>query len=315
MSLIENVLDRIQTHYAEKERDRHPYLYAKPTPFFFGQEWALKQRNEGCRPVKAQAAIAMDKNPAPLPGVTPPKPATLTPPPQSRPSSIPLTPEAARERAAREARQPKQEQQLAADPRPEEDCPQPPPFDMLDLPEGMDAMGFKYAADCARRWFNGKAHVIVDGSSDPVAPEFVDTDSFKLDWILKFGHVRWRYEHLLATGLKPDAKSNIYSDKAKKELLGAMKSFMAQRNYRGGTLDTLAKCGNDKQVLHQRFQFQLIYVSMLNVLGGFWQVVGQGLAMNDLAAAIGNFNLYAAVASASILSAPYNNYRTRACSQ
>lgn len=39
-------------------------------------------------------------------------------------------------------------------------CPHPPTFDRLDLPEGMEAMGFHQAAHCARRWFNGKARAI-----------------------------------------------------------------------------------------------------------------------------------------------------------
>lgn len=167
-----------------------------------------------------------------------------------------------------------------------EDCPQPQPFDMFDIPDGMDAMGFTYAAHCARRWFNGQAHVIADGSNAVVGQAFVDDGNCKLKWVRKFGDVQSRYDQLLAGNLKPTDKENVHNNAARTVLLDTFRRFMAPPNHLfSGTLDALAMCGNDKQLLHQQFQFQRIGVSVPDVLGSYTT------AMNDLAASLANFEI------------------------
>lgn len=176
---------------------------------------------------------------------------------------------------------------------------------MLDIPDGMDAMGFSYAAHCARRWFNGPAHVIPDGSNAPLGQAFVDDGSCKMKWVRKFGNVQARYERLLASNLKPTEKENIYNGAAQLVLLDKLRQFLTPPNHLfSGTLDTLPACGHDLQLLHQRFQFQRVGVSMPDVLGSYTTV------MNDLAASLANFDLYAAIATARISTLRYNRYDT-----
>lgn len=164
-------------------------------------------------------------------------------------------------------------------------------------------MGFDYAAYCARRWFNGVAHVIPDQSTARVGKPFVDDASCKLKWVRKFGGVQKRYDRLLAANLGASDTENIYNTAARNGLNHIFKEFLAHPNHMySGNLDTLAVCGNDVQTLHQRFQFQRTEVSMLDVLGSATTV------MNDLAASLANFSLYAAVATARISSTPYNRY-------
>ena len=292
MSILERIADRLGEIQKEMLRDRHPFLTAESAGF--SRKWVLKENGLGCRPVKAQAAISMAKNPPPLPGSPPPAakaPSTLPANSESPSKATPASPTVA--------------SALAGEPDSTEDCPQPPPFDMLEIPDGMDAMGFSYAARCARRWFNGSAHVIADKSKAIVQPAFVDDSSCKLQWVLKFGKVRRRYDQLLATNLKSTTPENIYNDAARNDLGKNLQHFMVQSKHQfSGVLDTLAACGNDKQLLHQRFQFQRVVVSVPDVLGNHTTV------MNDLAASLANFHLYAAVATAKISRTQYNRYDT-----
>ena len=291
MSLRDRIIDHLSEIQQEMLRDRHPYLTIEVVGF--SRKWVLKQHGYGCRPVKAQAAISMAKNPPPLPGVQA-NPAAATP------SAPAKSPEAINEPASASTTK-KAAAQQAQDEL--EDCPQPPPFDMLDIPIGMDAMGYTYAAKYARHWFNGQAHVIPDKSSASVGKAFVDDSSCKLNWVRKFGKVQKRYDHLLSSTLKSNDEENIFNDAARNYLTSKFQAIMAQPNpVYSGTLDTLAACGNDIQLLHQRFQFQRAEVSMADVLGSYTTV------MNDLAASLANFNFYAAVAMARISSTHYNRY-------
>ncbi len=172
MSILEKIQSSIENHVDELHRDRHPFLTLGPVGF--GLEWVLKQGGNGCRPVKADASVLMVKNPAPLPeDKNKPKPAasanvgTGQQSAVAKPASPP--PSAASAQAA------------ALEKKKQEDCPAPPPFDMMDVPDAMDAMGFKYSAKFAQKWFEGKAHVVEDESKVIEPAEFVDKDTLKLD--------------------------------------------------------------------------------------------------------------------------------------
>lgn len=292
MSFLDRLVDSVEAYQKELWRDRHPYLTLE------GGKWEVKKNGSGCRPVKAQAAMTMDKNPPPLLGELTEPASSLT----ANAKTAASTKEAdaiLQKRAAEDAKKKTAQEK-------QEDCPQPPPFDMLDLPDGMTAMGFKYAAHCANKWFNGRAHVIKEeqkGKPAAIQPaEFVDKDTFNLDWILKFGDVRARYKHLLEVGSSP-SEYNIYSNRARMVLKKNFQDFIAQHNdFYSGTLDTLANCGKDLQVLHQRFHFQHARVTNFDVLGGYTA------AMNDLAASLANFNFYAAIATAEISTQQYMRY-------
>ncbi len=126
--------------------------------------------------------------------------------------------------------------------------------------------------------------------------------------------MRERYAHLLATGLNADRTAqNIYNNDAKDELKKKFSQFIAQHNnYFSGTLETLTECGGDIQKLHQQYQFQYAKVAMDEVLGGPIQIVQNkvrgGELMNDLAASLANFNIYAAIATAKISTLQYMSY-------
>lgn len=292
MSLLERIADRLGEIQQELLRDRYPYLTFEPSGF--SRKWIVKDKGFGCRPVKAQAAISMAKNPPPLPGVR-----NQAAPTSPAPSATPAPPPPSPKQAADASRQ----NQEGGGRSKEEDCPQPPPFDMLDIPGGMDAMGFTYAAYCVRRWFNGQAHVIADKSNANVGKSFVDDSTCKLSWLRKFGNVQQRYERLVSANLEPTDEENIFNEFAERTLQAKFRRFMAQPNHHfSGALDALAACGNDIQTLHQRFQFQRVTISTVDVIGGYNTV------MNDLAASLANFNLYAAVASARVSTARHNRY-------
>ncbi|ATE59479.1 DUF6402 family protein [Thauera sinica] len=294
MSFLVKVVDRITEHYLELARGRYPYHVRE------GKQWQVRDGGLGCRPIETQATISMDKDPPPLPEdrnkpkpQLPAQPAAAetgkdnakSPPAQSAPPPAAAAPAAAQERLRDEA------------------CVTPPPFDMLDLPEGMEAMGFKYAAYCARRWFNGKVYALDDPTATH-APDFVDTDTFKLKWILGFGRVRQRHAHLLATNLKASTPENIFNDRAREELLKQFQYFIDQQrnNYYYATLDTLAYCNNDKQAFHRQFQFQRVNVTTFDALDDYASLV------NDLTASLANFSFYAAVALAQVSTEQYNWY-------
>jgi hypothetical protein len=286
---MDTLYDRLDAYQKEMWRDKYPYLQRE------GGLWVIKKGGNGCRPVKAQAVIAMDKDPAPLPQD---KSSTSAAGGAGKGGAKAASDKADKSPAiaasAEEKKQPK-------DDKDDEDaCKMPPPFDLLDLPEGMQAMGFPYAAYCARRWFNGKAYAQKDSAA--YDPGFVDTDSLKLSWVLGFGRLKQRYAHLLNSH-QQDKTENIYNSEAEKELNRKFQNFIAQNNNRyTGTLDTLAYCNNDVQMLHQQFQFQFINVSAVDALGGYTST------MNDLVASLANFALYAAVASAEVFTKQYNWY-------
>lgn len=287
MSVLHSIADRILKYQEEQSHDRYPYLVKE------GSNWVIKENVNGCRPVNVQASVLMDKNPPPLPGdLMPRRPASPRVPPNSTAAKT------------QSFTGPKRDFQEAC-------TPAPPPFDMLDIPAGMEHMGFHYAAYLARRWFNGRAYLAPTDSSAIFNDQFVDTESLKLSWILSFGKVRRRYEHLLSSDLAATEAENIFNQKAKENLLQKFQQFMRQQRAFSGTLDTLTLCGNDRQALHQNFQFQLVNVSVADALGK------PTVVMNDLTASLANFSIFAAVALAKISNARYNRYDTepwRRCS-
>ncbi len=281
MSVLDSIANSILKYQQEQSHDRYPYLVKE------GQDWVLKRNMNGCRPVKVQASILMDKSPAPLPGALATS-ARTTPshPPEGR-------------RVVTDTSNTKDSKAQTP-----EGCPvPPPPFDMLDIPVGMKHMGFKYASYLVQRWFNGRAHIAPVDRGAIFPKEFIDTGSLKLSWVLGFGEVRQRYEHLLANNLATTASENIFNQKARENLTRKFQQFMVQQRHQfSGVLDTLTTCAGDLQVLHQQFQFQLANISLADVLGR------PTMMMNDLAASLANFGLFAAVATAKISNARYSRY-------
>jgi hypothetical protein len=300
MSFLEKIKSDLQDYLDEVHRDRHPYLM--PQAGLFGVAWKVMRGADGCRPVQTQKTMLMEKNPAPLPKEIPLAGPTHMPA-HARSIEKSTDGRGTVESKSLVSNDSKNSLQSDMNSNKKEECPQLPPFDMMDLPQAMNELGFKYSARCAERWFNGKSHEISDGSRVIEFPQYVDAENLKINWLLKFGTVRRRYEHLQSTKLKKNESQNIYNDSAQEKLAKILKDFMA--HYRDRCPDVLNawdKCNKDIQELHRNFQFQFAGVSMLDAVGDKWKIAENELRgispMNDLAASLANFNFYAAIAKA-----------------
>jgi len=186
------------------------------------------------------------------------------------------------------------------------------PFQLYDIVDGMKAEGFRNGAKFAKRWFDGRPYSAY--INDPKTGksnegrydlDMIDTDTIKLSWLNKYPKIRTKFTQLLESLVAPDAIKTI-----KKE----MESFLRDHPFFSGDLDTLGHVTGDLQNLHNKFQFQRSYVSMLDGLvnvnlrnaGKF----AQHLGMSDVSASLGNFNFYAAIAKAVVDKRVYNRYNT-----
>ncbi|WP_367188544.1 DUF6402 family protein [Burkholderia sp. Ed8] len=79
----------------------------------------------------------------------------------------------------------------------------------------MDNLGWKVSAKLARIWFAGDAHIYND---DPTSTQPLNDNVVTLDWALKFGSVKRKYEKLLA--------SDIYSERSIRTASDITKSFL-----------------------------------------------------------------------------------------
>lgn len=314
-SIFSNIKMNFENYVKELHRDRHPYLAPQMT--MSGATWKIMRGANGCRPVQTQETILMEKNPAPLPGVVSSAAANGVFPGGKYFDKNQIE---SKSSVTVDSKNPNQKIEKSKE---EEECPKLPPFDMMDLPQAMDAMGFKYSSYCADRWFKGKAHIIKEKSETAEDSDYVDTGSLKLNWILRFGSIREKYNHLKSSDLEPTESENIYNKVAASILAEKFRRFMSQhQNYYSGRLDCWERCGKDIQKLHEQFQFQLLFVSMFDVLGGAWRIVGSELkdapVMNDLAASLANFYFFAAVAEADISTSKrmhYGSHPWQTCSR
>lgn len=290
---------------------RIPYYGLDFASFFaLRRTWKLFDKTEGCKPLKnPQAAILMERRSPYLPG----EKASLAK--QAAEKRKAAAEEAKRHKAEQKAgsRQPRTEaakiekvalkaaNKQANDQQPIEECRAPPPFDMLDLPDAMDRMGFVVGAKLSRRWFNGRKHIFNNERDYVYPPDMVDTATVTLDFMLKYKKVRERYNELI--------KNDIYTDDAIKALKQRMRDlfgtpFLAGRSPYSGNISTLAFCGGDIQKLHKMFRFQRSNVSSFDTLNGRF--------LTDLTASLANFDLNVAIANASVYAEKYHDYSKRA---
>jgi hypothetical protein len=177
------------------------------------------------------------------------------------------------------------------------ECKPPPPFDMLDLPDAMNAMGFSVAAKLARRWFNGRKHVLGSRRNDVYPPDMVDTETVTLDFVLKYKKVKARYDDLIRT--------EIYTGVAIGEMKERVSKLFAKRFIEtgvtfSGQLNTFARCRGDIQKFDSEFRVQDVDVSNFDTI--------QGRFLTDLTASLANFTLRAAIANACVYTEKYYNY-------
>ncbi|WP_287736820.1 MULTISPECIES: DUF6402 family protein [Burkholderia] len=246
-----------------------PYYEIKTSSIPFSlPKWKEYAGVNGCIPLNTSQGVCMDRL---APGE--PKPFKLPEPKPAKAETM-KAPEPAKTPPPKQASPPR-----SAEPADAEDCDNPPPFDLLDVPEAMERMKWPVAAKLARRWFSGPKHVW-DNSFKTDQP--FDNTIVTLDWALKFGKVKERYDELVS--------KNIYNENARALLKDLLRHVVKEKF--GSSVDFDFQTVGDKGNLVEfcrKWQFQLVNVSSFDTTGGL------PYAPTDLTAALANFNIYAAV--------------------
>ncbi|WP_179233523.1 DUF6402 family protein [Burkholderia sp. AU16741] len=255
--------------------------YYKPKKGLFGSALREYKGSQGCVPLDTQRSVSIDRL---APGEKPPPP-----PPKaiSRPSNAPKPPAPPRPPPQTDQARTKEPPTQAES----EVCENPPPFDLQDVPIAMDNLGWKVSARLARIWFAGAAHTYND---DPTSVQPMNNDDVTLDWVLKFGNVRKKYEKLLA--------NDIYSERSIRTATDITKSFVKELFFdRNSTFNfnTSSLIGN-LQKFHKNWQFQLSKIGNFDTL--------KNLSPTDLTGALANFNIYAAIGNVEISGEKYFKY-------
>jgi hypothetical protein len=275
--------------------------------FALRRTWELFDKANGCQPLNnPQAAILMEKKPPLLPGE---KALQAKQAVEQRQTD-------AEKAKSRNAEQKAESQQLRprtakidavalktgndqVNSKPSEvGHKTPPPFDMLDLPDAMDKIGFTVAAKLARRWFNGRQHEVPNDRHYVYPADMIDTTSVSLDFVLQYPDARDRYDNLINNAIYEDASIDAIKQ-AMRRLLA--KKFLDNDLAYASEIDALAHVRRDVQKLHSEFQFQREVVSNFDTLD--WRY-----SLTDLTASLANFSFIAAIANAQVCTEKYYSY-------
>jgi hypothetical protein len=268
-----------------------PY-YQMESSAFGGKKWKGYSGSQGCVPIDTQKAVSMDRlapgEPAPPPKPKPPEP----------------TPAQREAQKAEEARQKLLAQQTKTQPQTKdkpqekppipdaEECENPPVFDMLDIPDAMEKMKWPVSAKIARKWFSSPKNIYDD---NPLSVQPIDDTIVTLDWALKFGSVKDKFNELLA--------ENIYSEKAvfkaKEKISKKTKEIFITQNSVNLSFGTTNFLGDLRQ-FHIDWQFQRVDISNINTL--------DGTTMTDLTGALANFAIYVGIGNAVVTGDRYYKY-------
>jgi hypothetical protein len=265
-----------------------PY-YTMESSVFRGTVWKERLDARGAVPINTPQKISFDRL---APGETPPPPAPKPTAEQLKAQQA----EAARQTLLAEQAKKPQPKEKEPKPQPEvaeaEDRDKIPEFDLQDVPGAMDKIGWPVAAKIARKWFASPKHVYND---DPNSVQPVDDTTVTLKWALRFGSVQKRYDELI--------NKKIYSSNAAKEakrkITKQIKSIFVDKDSAILSFDT-SELINDERQFHIDWQFQFQDIPTSATL--------DGLALTDLTAALGNFNLYAAVGQVDVTTEKYFQY-------
>ncbi|WP_174526105.1 DUF6402 family protein [Herbaspirillum rubrisubalbicans] len=246
--------------------------------------WELKEFKaaQGCIPLDTQKSVSFDR-PAPGEKPSPPKP-TMEVPKAQRQTEAPQA------RKNPKANQPKAKEtpkQLEA-----EVCENPPNFDLQDVPVAMANLGWTVSAKLALRWFTGSAHVY---DNNPTSVQPINDTDVTLDWALKFGGVRKKYEKLLAK----DVYNDVAVDFAKKKILNRIKKRFSEERTTNLSFNT-SESLSDLLQFHVDWQFQLVSIRDGDTF--------DGLTLTDLTGSLANFNIYIAVGNVEISGEKYFRY-------
>ena len=171
---------------------------------------------------------------------------------------------------------------------------QVPPFDLQDVPKAMRKLHMPMAAKLQERWFAGQENYSL--TSDDLQNELdqhglryvlamIDSTTIKMDWVLSFGRAKKAFEDLIKTRLTLPVARDILK-----------KKLTPYRNR--SDLVAWNAAGSDFFRFHQMFQFQLIKVNATwgqRIEEFLIRFATAGGVPDDLTAALGSFNLYAAI--------------------
>jgi hypothetical protein len=192
----------------------------------------------------------------PAPGAAPPE--KIKPPKPSREQARQQKLEAARQlKLAEQAQKRKQQESPQTQPREPgaqildaETHEKIPEFDLQDVPEAMDKMGWPVAAHLARKWFAGPSHIF---NNKPDSEQPWDDKIVTLQWALRNEGVQTKLRDLLV--------DDIYSDKAvallkNKILRQVSEEFRSTRSARPTSSFTTRIINSDIRQFHLDWQFQ-----------------------------------------------------------
>ena len=254
---------------------------------FFSKKWKGYFGDDGCVPLITQKTVSMDRL---APGeAPPPKP----PKPTYEQVKAQKTEEERRKLLVQLAKQ--QDKDKSKEKAPEsigEECENPPVFDMLDIPDAMDKMKWPVSAKIARRWFSSPKHIYNDDMNS-VQP--MDDTIVTLDWALKFGVVKDRFDQLLS--------KDIYNAGCMKFLRNKISRYIETQSLKSSSppkgFNTTSSL-NDLQQFHNDWQFQFANVTNRDTMDNF--------TLTDLTGALANFNIYVAIGNVVMYGDKYFKY-------
>lgn len=264
-----------------------PYYTLEPS-FFRGTVWKERLGVRGAVPINTPQRISFARL---APGETPPPP----PPKLTAEQLKAQQAEAARQKLLADQakkQQPKEPPKQQPKVVEAEDQDKIPEFDLQDVPGAMDKIGWPVAAKIAREWFARPKHIYND---DPNSVQPIDDTTVTLKWALRFGSVQKRYDELISKKIYSPAAAK----EAKKKIARHLKAIFVDQGSVNLSFDTSAFI-NDERQFHIDWQFQFQDIPTSATL--------DGLALTDLTAALGNFNLYAAVGQVDVSAERYFQY-------
>ncbi|SCU91532.1 hypothetical protein CNECB9_5080003 [Cupriavidus necator] len=178
----------------------------------FGIPWCWKEKTgvEGCRKLNVEEFPLSTARTPPSLRDQPPPPPKPTPAPVKREKKTLIE-------SSLEFHEwlnaPSAPQQKPA-PAPEATKPRVKPFDMQDIPDAMERIGWPMSAKIMRKWFAGDLNYAntdtgairgINQNGKPFPAAMVDTTTFELRWILGFARARAKFDELVNTKLFDDS--------------------------------------------------------------------------------------------------------------
>ncbi|PMS17690.1 hypothetical protein C0Z18_19760 [Trinickia dabaoshanensis] len=264
-----------------------PY-YTIGSSVFHGKVWKKHDGSRGAVPINTPQKISYDRL---APGEAPPPPPTRPTANQSksRQAEADKYKQLAKQSAKQHPKEP---------PKPQSDDAENhaaiPEFDLQDVPDAMDKMGWPIAATIARKWFTGPSHVYND-KADGEQP--LDDTTVTIDWALKYGKVQERLNELVSADIRSEKALALIRHKVTEHVT---KTFTGTKSTNPNLGFETAVINSDIRQFHIDWQIQRKMVDIFDTL--------DRLTLTDLSATLGNFILYAAIGKVEISKEKFFKY-------